>query len=223
MPLPSRRRFPLLTCTTYPMLMGSSLAAPPGLPAVPCKHHGIVSNSLGMQQTCSCRYGNVAAQFKTFWDATGGLWQAGKLAGKPFGMFTSTASIGGGQVSTITITHEVCSHLLFPMCVLTGNFMLQEVTIANSLPNFVHHGMIYIPVVRDVAELAAHSGRGLAWCLFRLPCRRATPWGLPCSVWTKSVAAVLGAQALMLLETAAASRAHLSWSRPCTRYRKDLC
>ena len=99
MSLLSQGRFPSSTCTPYLMLMGSSSAAPPGLLTIARQHDGIVSISSGMQHACSCRYGQLAAQFKTFWDATGGLWQAGKLAGKPFGMFCSTASIGGGQVS----------------------------------------------------------------------------------------------------------------------------
>lgn len=41
-----------------------------------------------------------SAQFKAFWDATGGLWQQGALAGKSVGVFFSTASQGGGQETT---------------------------------------------------------------------------------------------------------------------------
>lgn len=41
-----------------------------------------------------------AAQFKALWDATGGVWQAGALAGKPVGVFVSTTSQGGGQETT---------------------------------------------------------------------------------------------------------------------------
>ena len=41
-----------------------------------------------------------AAQFKALWDATGGLWQKGALAGKAVGVFFSTASQGGGQETT---------------------------------------------------------------------------------------------------------------------------
>lgn len=41
-----------------------------------------------------------AAQFKALWDATGGLWQKGTLAGKAVGVFFSTASQGGGQETT---------------------------------------------------------------------------------------------------------------------------
>ena len=41
-----------------------------------------------------------AAQFKAFWDTTGGLWQKGELAGKPAAYFFGTASQGGGQETT---------------------------------------------------------------------------------------------------------------------------
>ena len=43
----------------------------------------------------------MPAQFKAFWDATGSLWQKGALIGKPVTFFTSTASQGGGQETTI--------------------------------------------------------------------------------------------------------------------------
>ena len=41
-----------------------------------------------------------AAQFKAFWDATGGLWQKGSLAGKAISFIVGTASQGGGQETT---------------------------------------------------------------------------------------------------------------------------
>jgi len=46
------------------------------------------------------RFGMMAAQFKAFLDATGGLWRAQALAGKPAGIFYSTGSQGGGQETT---------------------------------------------------------------------------------------------------------------------------
>lgn len=64
------------------------------------------------------RFGTFPAQFKAFLDATGGLWASGALHGKPFGLFVSTGTPGGGQ----------------------------EVTIRNTLALFVHQGMIYIPL-----------------------------------------------------------------------------
>ena len=64
------------------------------------------------------RYGNFPAQWKAFWDQTGGLWALGGLVGKPFGLFFTTGTPGGGQ----------------------------EITALNSLSSFVHHGMIYVPL-----------------------------------------------------------------------------
>ncbi|CAH6719856.1 protoplast secreted protein 2 [[Candida] jaroonii] len=64
------------------------------------------------------RFGNFPAQWKTFWDQTGGLWATGGLHGKPFGVSVVTSSPGGGQ----------------------------ETTIINSLSSFIHHGMIYVPL-----------------------------------------------------------------------------
>ncbi|OBA21822.1 flavo protein WrbA [Metschnikowia bicuspidata var. bicuspidata NRRL YB-4993] len=64
------------------------------------------------------RFGNYPAQWKTFWDSTGGLWASGALHGKPAGFFVSTGTPGGGQ----------------------------ETTIINALSVVVHHGMIYVPL-----------------------------------------------------------------------------
>lgn len=47
------------------------------------------------------RFGNMSAAMKHFWDGTSGLWLEGALAGKPACVFTSTASLHGGQESTL--------------------------------------------------------------------------------------------------------------------------
>jgi len=47
------------------------------------------------------RYGNMAAPMKYFLDSTSSLWMAGTLIGKPAGVFTSTASLHGGQETTL--------------------------------------------------------------------------------------------------------------------------
>ncbi|KAJ3790404.1 1,4-benzoquinone reductase [Lentinula aff. detonsa] len=64
------------------------------------------------------RYGNFPAQWKVFWDATGGLWGQGALAGKYVSVFFSSASLGGGQESTAM----------------------------NAMSTFVHHGMNFVPL-----------------------------------------------------------------------------
>lgn len=47
------------------------------------------------------RFGNMAAPLKAFLDGTSPLWLRGGLAGKPACVFTSTASMHGGQESTL--------------------------------------------------------------------------------------------------------------------------
>jgi NAD(P)H dehydrogenase (quinone) len=47
------------------------------------------------------RFGNMAAPLKHFWDGTSLLWRRGALAGKPACVFTSTASLHGGQETTL--------------------------------------------------------------------------------------------------------------------------
>lgn len=47
------------------------------------------------------RFGNMAAPMKHFLDGTADLWQRGALIDKPAAVFTSTASMHGGQESTL--------------------------------------------------------------------------------------------------------------------------
>lgn len=47
------------------------------------------------------RFGNMAAPLKYFIDGTSAMWLGGDLADKPAGVFTSTASLHGGQEATL--------------------------------------------------------------------------------------------------------------------------
>ena len=47
------------------------------------------------------RFGNMAAALKYFLDSSNAQWASGALIGKPAGVFTSTASLHGGQESTL--------------------------------------------------------------------------------------------------------------------------
>src|SRR4029078_8898368 len=57
------------------------------------------------------RYGNMSAQMKQFVDTTGGLWLKGELEDKATGIFTSTATIHGGQETTILTALAPLIHL----------------------------------------------------------------------------------------------------------------
>ncbi|QDR83243.1 NAD(P)H:quinone oxidoreductase [Sporomusa termitida] len=56
------------------------------------------------------RFGNMCGQMRQFLDATGQLWQQGKLVGKAGSVFTSTATQHGGQESTILSMHITLLH-----------------------------------------------------------------------------------------------------------------
>lgn len=56
------------------------------------------------------RFGNVAAQLKSFLDSTGGLWFQGKLANKVYAGFTSAMNAHGGQESTLLALYTTFYH-----------------------------------------------------------------------------------------------------------------
>jgi NAD(P)H:quinone oxidoreductase type IV len=56
------------------------------------------------------RFGNMAAQMRSFLDQTGGLWMKGGLVGKVGSVFASTATQHGGQETTITSFHSTLLH-----------------------------------------------------------------------------------------------------------------
>jgi len=55
----------------------------------------------GLALGSATRFGNMAAPLKYFLDGTADLWMAHALAGKPASLFTSSASLHGGQESTL--------------------------------------------------------------------------------------------------------------------------
>lgn len=116
----------------------AKMHAPPQPEDIPFASPQILPEADGFIFGIPTRFGNPAAQFKTFWDSTGQLWMKGSLVGKPFGIFVSTATLGGGQ----------------------------EVTVLTALSNFVHHGMVYIPpgtsFGQPMGDLSTIRG-GSAW------------------------------------------------------------
>jgi NAD(P)H dehydrogenase (quinone) len=56
---------------------------------------------IGLALGSPTRFGNMAAPMKYFWDGTSGMWLGGALEGKPACVFTSSASLHGGQESTL--------------------------------------------------------------------------------------------------------------------------
>ena len=63
------------------------------------------------------RFGNMAAPMKHFIDTLGAEWASGTLVGKPAAAFTSTATMHGGQESTLL---TMLVPLLHHGCVISG-------------------------------------------------------------------------------------------------------
>lgn len=78
------------------------------------------------------RFGNMAAPLKYFLDGTIELWLGGTLIDKPASAFTSTASLHGGQETTLI-------SMLFPL---------------------LHHGMVYAGVPYSETSLLETTGGG---------------------------------------------------------------
>lgn len=56
------------------------------------------------------RFGNVASQLRQFLDTTSGLWVQGKLANKAASGFTCSATLHGGQESTLLSMYQTFMH-----------------------------------------------------------------------------------------------------------------
>ncbi|MFI4955038.1 MAG: NAD(P)H:quinone oxidoreductase [Gammaproteobacteria bacterium] len=78
------------------------------------------------------RFGNMAAPMKYFWDTTAELWLQGSLIDKPAAVFTSSASLHGGQETTLV-------SMMFPL---------------------IHHGMIVMGIPYSEPELLSTTAGG---------------------------------------------------------------
>ena len=78
----------------------ATAAEVPDAGAVYCTEEDL-ANCAGLLLGSPTRFGNMAAALKGFIDQTSALWLSGGLAGKPAGVFSSSASLHGGQESTL--------------------------------------------------------------------------------------------------------------------------
>ena len=104
--------------TVPPVAVATREVAPPepedGAPYVD-KHD--LAECAGLVLGSPTRFGNMAAPMKYFLDTLGAEWASGTLVGKPAAVFTSSATMHGGQESTL-LTMMV--PLLHHGCVITG-------------------------------------------------------------------------------------------------------
>jgi NAD(P)H dehydrogenase (quinone) len=109
-------------------------AVPPAVPEAGAPYVELkdLEECIGIALGSPTRFGNMAAPMKYFWDGTGELWLKGRLAGKPAAVFTSTASLHGGQ----------------------------ETTLVSMMLPLLHHGMVIVGIPYTEADLLATASGG---------------------------------------------------------------
>lgn len=117
------------------------------------------------------RFGNMAAPLKYFLDTTGALWAKGTLAGKPAAVFTSTASLHGGQETTLmSMMMPLLHHGMLIVGLPYSNPEL-NLTRSGGTPYGASHWAGpdgQEPVTEDERKLAFALGRRLAETAMRL-------------------------------------------------------
>jgi NAD(P)H dehydrogenase (quinone) len=88
---------------TVPAISSECEAVAPQIPAEGAPYASLdeLKNCAGLALGSPTRFGNMAAPLKYFLDGSSSLWLSGGLVGKPAGVFTSTASLHGGQETTL--------------------------------------------------------------------------------------------------------------------------
>ena len=99
--------------------------------AIYCSEEDLI-NCSGLALGSPTRFGNMAAPMKYFLDGTAAQWLSGSLVDKPAGVFTSTASLHGGQESTLL-------SMMLPL---------------------LHHGMVYCGLPYSKAALSETTSGG---------------------------------------------------------------
>ena len=119
---------------TVPKVSTVTEATAPEVPeaGTPYVEYSDLEQCAGLALGSPTRFGNMAAPLKYFIDGTGGLWLKGAMSGKPAAVFTSTASMHGGQESTLL-------SMMLPL---------------------IHHGMLIVGLPYSEPELMSTRGGG---------------------------------------------------------------
>lgn len=111
------------------------------------------------------RFGNMAAPLKHFLDCSSALWVSGALVGKPACVFTSTASMHGGQESTLL---SMMLPLLHHGMVIVG-LPYTEPALSSTRSGGTPYGASHVagsegdaPLTEDEKNLARAMGKRLA-------------------------------------------------------------
>lgn len=158
--------------TVPPVAVATQVATPPepdeGAPYV---ERSDLADCAGLLLGSPTRFGNMAAPLKHFIDGLGAEWTSGTLVGKPAGVFTSTATMHGGQEATLL---SMMIPLLHHGCVLAG-IPYTEPLLSTTRTGGTPYGASHVAGNRDEvqpsddeAALARVLGRRIAMLAARL-------------------------------------------------------
>ena len=158
--------------TVPPVAPVTETASPPvpeeGAPYVA---RGDLAQCAGLVLGSPTRFGNMAAPLKHFIDGLGAEWASGTLVGKPAGVFTSTATMHGGQESTLL---SMMLPLLHHGCVVAG-IPFTEPALNSTRSGGTPYGASHVAGTRDdpqpsddEALLARALGRRIAMLAAKL-------------------------------------------------------
>lgn len=130
-----------------------------------------LKHSAGIALGSPTRFGNMAAPLKHFLDTTGAMWFSGDLAGKPASVFSSTASLHGGQETTLI-------SMMFPLLhhgALIVGIPYTETTLVTTTSGGTPYGPTHVagpesklPISEDEKTLCFVLGKRLATVALKL-------------------------------------------------------
>ena len=162
--------------TVPPVAPRTEVAEPPVPPeGAPYADTRDLEECAGLALGSPTRFGNMAAALKYYLDGTGALWAKGALVGKPAALFTSTASLHGGQETTLTSMMLPLLH--HGMLILGLPYTLPEVTHTRSggTPYGASHWAgpgDDLPLTEEERTLCLALGRRLAETALKLVSRQ---------------------------------------------------
>lgn len=158
---------------TVPKISTVCEATAPDVPAQGAPYVTLeeLQNCAGFALGSPTRFGNMAAPLKYFIDGTSALWLSGSLIGKPAVVFTSTASMHGGQESTLL---SMMLPLMHHGMILLGT-PFSEAALSNTQSGGTPYGVSHVSgsnhnkvLSADEKELAFNQGKRLAMLAVKL-------------------------------------------------------
>ena len=158
---------------TVPKVAPTTHTASPAVPedGAPYVELADLEQCAGLALGSPTRFGNMSAAMKYFWDGTSGLWIKGTLVGKPAALFTSTASMHGGQETTLV---SMMLPLLHHGMMVLG-IPYTEPALATTASGGTPYGASHVaggadnrPISEDERKLAFALGQRLAHVAIKL-------------------------------------------------------